>query len=118
MSPSDPAFHTVERMTANPEVAWAAGLFEGEGSITVCGGVARLSLVLTDYQVLERFVEIVGTGKIYGPYVNGYRDGFVRKPRWLWVSEARLAGATFRTLAPWLSPRRIARGEELGLDSM
>jgi hypothetical protein len=102
----------------NAEMAWAAGLFEGEGTITLCGSVVHLRLNLTDFEVLERFWEIVGTGKIYGPYTSGYRDGYTRKPRWVWVCYGPLAQVTFRSLAPWLSPRRLARGEELGLRSM
>ena len=105
-------------MEISPFSAWAAGLFEGEGSITSCGGRIRLQLQLTDHEVLERFVEIVGAGKVYGPYTKGHRDGYRRKPRWLWVCEGPAAGVVFRTLSPWLSPRRLARGAELGIDSM
>jgi hypothetical protein len=103
---------------ANPEVAWDAGLFEGEGTITACGGCLHLRIQLTNLEVLERFHKIVGTGKIYGPYTRGFKDGFNRKPRWAWVCYGPLARVTFGTLSPWLSPRRLARGEELGLRSM
>lgn len=50
------------------DVAWAAGLFEGEGSFCcyrVRNGVyLRVSLQTTDRDVLERFAEIVACGKI------------------------------------------------------
>ena len=65
----------------NPAIAWAAGLFEGEGTITRCDGRLHLRMQLTDLEVLERFAEIVGTGKIYGPYTRPFKDGFNRKPR-------------------------------------
>jgi hypothetical protein len=102
----------------NPEIAWAAGLFEGEGTITICGGSLHLRVQMTDLEVLERFCQIVGTGKIYGPYTTQFKDGFNRKPRWTWVCYGPLARATYLTLSPWLSPRRLARGDELGLRSM
>ena len=84
----------------------------------MCGSSLHLRVQNTDLEVLERFCEIVGTGKIYGPYTKQFKDGFKRKPRWAWVCYGRSARTTFLTLAPWLSPRRLARGEELGLRSM
>lgn len=70
------------------DVAWAAGLFEGEGCISLpkSGGV-RVSLAMTDPDIVERFHRIVGFGKtfnrapsgtgtkkVYGWYVNDRRD--------------------------------------------
>lgn len=56
----------------NIDIAWAAGLFEGEGCITCLkpdGGrnpYARISLELgsTDLDVVERFASIVGVGNV------------------------------------------------------
>lgn len=53
----------------NCEIAWAAGLFEGEGSFDHSAGNAhrpRATMSLTDQDVLERFMRAVGVGTI-GP---------------------------------------------------
>jgi hypothetical protein len=50
------------------EIAWAAGLFEGEGSITRFGRSGkfdlRVSLNMTDEDVVRRFDAIVDRGKV------------------------------------------------------
>jgi hypothetical protein len=102
--------------SVNPEIAWAAGLFEGEGSITHVRGRTQLRIQMADPEVLERFLEIVGVGKIYGPYTKPARDGYKRKPRWIWICDGPFVPVIFRTLAPWLSTRRRGRGREIGLD--
>ena len=71
------------------DLAWAAGLFEGEGCITVINpeghkssrGGPRLALNSTDEDVLQKFIGVVGCGRMNGPYHNGPR----RKPIWHWV---------------------------------
>jgi hypothetical protein len=47
-------------------VAWAAGLFEGEGCVTTGGSMrqAELSLETTDPDVLESFRRVVGVGAV------------------------------------------------------
>ena len=64
-------------MTTETEIAWAAGLFEGEGSIGFRGGsrgyvYAYLNLQLrsTDQDVVYRFHQIISEGNVNGPYVN------------------------------------------------
>jgi hypothetical protein len=104
--------------SCNPEVAWAAGLFEGEGSITHSKGRPQLRIQMADLEVLERFLEIFGVGTIYGPYTRGHQDGCKRKPTWIWVCDGPMVSVLFRTLAPWLSTRRRARAREIGLHFM
>lgn len=67
------------------EIAWAAGLFEGEGSLSVMakkGGrpAIQLSITSTDHDVLERFTVVVNAGKVYGPY----RAKDKCKPQYQW----------------------------------
>lgn len=102
-------------MTREQEIAWAAGLFEGEGSF-----VARkkqstqkqyFSAVLetSDQDVLLRFLEVVGVGKVSGPYTGQKRV----KPTWRWAAyglEGKQAAEIFR---PFLGLRRTARLDEL-----
>jgi len=54
------------------QLAWAAGFFDGEGSM-VAGtkrqrSVAYAQIGQSDRQVLDRFCAAVGVGKVYGPY--------------------------------------------------
>ena len=49
------------------DIAWAAGLFEGEGCITTAGKNQKsraLKLQMTDRDVVERFQQIVGSGPV------------------------------------------------------
>lgn len=57
------------------DLAWAAGFFDGEGTVGISHQsrpnplpVLHLSVSQNDTEVLERFKTIVGTGTIYGPY--------------------------------------------------
>lgn len=100
------------------EIAWAAGLFEGEGCVSVFptgSGRSGVHLILqsTDHDVLERFQEVVGVGTIY--MVNSDRPS--RKPSnkqvWRWcVSRAPDSLAVLLAFRPWLGARRGARADE------
>jgi hypothetical protein len=100
------------------ELAWAAGLFEGEGSIihysTPSGKKSRmLQLETTDADVLQRFHAIVGVGQIRGPRIR--EAG--RKPIWLWQCSKGLDYLPLlNTLMPWLGERRRAKAEQLLAD--
>ncbi len=67
------------------EIAWAAGLFEGEGCITKNGNSPALRLNSTDEETVIRFQRIIGAGAVYGPYQYNSRDGSERKPASIWV---------------------------------
>lgn len=68
-------------------IAWAAGLFEGEGCIGLRkngnNGIPSplLQLNMTDKDVIIAFQELVG-GKIYGPYKP--RSDIGKKLQWQW----------------------------------
>jgi hypothetical protein len=99
--------------TRAEEIAWAAGLFEGEGCITDVNGRFVLKANNTDVWVIQRFDEIVQLGRVYGPYRNTERDGYRRKPFWAWAAYEEAAFDVMQLLAPWLSPRRVTRAREL-----
>lgn len=87
------------------EVAWAAGLFEGEGSVYAEDQngrrYLRFCLTSTDEDVIQRFARIVGVGKVYGPYAG------TNKPRYDWrTMKAADGSAAAVLLAPWLGQRR------------
>jgi hypothetical protein len=90
-------------------IAWAAGFFEGEGSVTRHGTQFALQIKNTDLEPLERFRNAVEAGTIYGPY--WYDDSAIvrRKAFWLWIVHGEAGLSVLRVLAPWLSRRRLDR---------
>jgi hypothetical protein len=99
----------------NALIAWAACLFEAEGTIVDSTGSVQLRVKMTDLDVLERLADVFGVGEIYGPYKPGSRDGHVRKPYWVWICTEPFIRKIFEAMAPWLGARRIARAREMGL---
>jgi hypothetical protein len=84
------------------EIKWAAGLFEGEGTIHVALNTICLSMSQVDIWPLERFLNTVGTGKIYGPYTYGQK-----KPIWEYRCTGWLrCGQVVDLMWNDLSPRR------------
>lgn len=90
------------------ELAWAGGLFEGEGSLSLTTGRSgakgtRAAVHMTDRDILERFAVAVGLGSITGPYARGVD----RKPMYSWVtSRFESVQALIAMLWPWLGARR------------
>lgn len=103
-------------------LAWAGGLYDGEGSASVSPHrthqghfspeVAVTQSGLTRPDVLERFRSVVGCGRIYGPYEQ---DG-ATLPVFRWKAAA-LTDVEYclSVLAPWIGPvkrdqsRRVSR---------
>ena len=82
--------------------AYAAGLFEGEGSVCLCGGYPRVEINITDREPLERIQATLG-GQLYGPYKRpGRKDcHFWMLYGWEGVEHA------YEQLRALLSPRRV-----------
>ncbi len=95
------------------EIAWAAGLFEGEGCITDVNGRFTIAVNNTDDWVIERLFDVLDRGRTYGPYRNSEADGHIRKPFWVWTAAEEEAFDVLQILAPWLSPRRLERAYQL-----
>jgi hypothetical protein len=76
-------------MTNSEELAWAAGFFDGEGSIGTypAGRYGKpridISLSQTDPQVLERFRNVLSVGKVYGPY---NQKNINANPYWMYMT--------------------------------
>ena len=88
----------IENTRKQIEIAWAAGLFEGEGAI--CGTQKYHAIInqngerrkagfrwwavmhSTDHDVLRRFHAVVGAGKVYGPYRDKRSDDYKPQLRW------------------------------------
>jgi hypothetical protein len=99
--------------TFHPEVAWAAGFFEGEGTITQSGGRLVVRLNNTDPEPVYRFANIVGFGEVYGPYQYEQPDRRKRKPFWVWLAEEYEGLEVLELLWPWLSGRRHCQALDL-----
>src|SRR4051812_10898075 len=86
------------------EIAWAAGLFEGEGCLRVNDTYGakrpRAELVSTDEDVVRRFHAIVGVGNVHGPYPSRNPERG-HKPKTVWACAAR---ADFAHVAALLEP--------------
>ena len=93
------------------DLAWAAGLFEGEGCFTLSGrGTARAILNMTDEDVVRRFAQIVRVGGIRGKRVIRPQH----KPQWEWtVQNHEGVQALIAVLWPWLGQRRRSRAVEV-----
>jgi hypothetical protein len=97
----------------HPEVAWAARVFEGEGTITQSRGRLVVQVKMTDEEVIYRFATIVRWAEVYGPYQYEHSDGYKRKPFWIWHADECVALEVLELLWPWLSGRR--KGQALDL---
>jgi hypothetical protein len=85
------------------EVAWAAGFYEGEGSLSFrAGKTMHMSLPQKNRWPLDRFIAIMGVGKVRGPY--GVAKG--RSIYSIDVVKREEIRVLFAKLEPWLSPRR------------
>ena len=101
------------------DIAWAAGLFEGEGSIGLHGAgrkrkdgtrrlVTRLTMNQTDEDILNRFCRIVNAGTVMGPRL---RPGV--KPQWSWECSCAASRRVILKMYPWLGIRRQAKALEV-----
>lgn len=95
-------------MASRETIAWAAGLFEGEGSVVLRiqneRAVIALSLGSTDLDVLERFKSVVGAGQIGR---ESRSSSLGNKPFWRWrcAAQADVARLT-DMLLPFMGERR------------
>lgn len=93
------------------ELAWSAGLFDGEGCIGCFfnkrknAPKAYPELVLTvsqlDRRVLDRFQKATGLGKVYGPYKNSGSKNYHHRFQSYGPKEVELI---IDLLWEWLSP--------------
>lgn len=98
-------------MANDVEIAWAAGLFEGEGSCYVGHAGQRQPIVvlsMTDEDVVRRFARIIGRGN-----VQSYRRP-PRKRYWRWSVQSKDdVLAVLGVLWPLLGARRQEAATEV-----
>jgi endogenous inhibitor of DNA gyrase (YacG/DUF329 family) len=95
------------------EVAWAAGLYEGEGTCGLFGRqrvTTNVQIQMTDLEPLERCRDALGFGYVDGPQRR--RQGW--KPIYVWrVGKAAEIVAFFDAVWPFLSERRKEQARPL-----
>ena len=108
--------------TADEELAWAAGLFDGEGSTMLMPHRSHLGYFIAEVavtqsgdvgvpQVLRRFREAVGgSGKVYGPY----RQKDARKSVYRWKAQTqKQVESVVLLLWHWLGYLKRAQAKEV-----
>ncbi len=90
------------------QIAWAAGIFEGEGCIHFQSvNCVSLTIHMTDEDILRRFAEVVGAGSIH-PVHAPSRSG--SKPIFRWdTANSRDVRRILEYLVPWFGVRRGLR---------
>lgn len=87
--------------------AWLAGLLEGEGSFTHNGGCPRVSLRMTDKDILERFAKELGVE---------YQEEAPPKSHWNMIFRCNIYGdraaVLMERILPWMGERRSAKIRE------
>lgn len=103
-------------MKKQTDIAWAAGLFEGEGCIFVARHraipQARLEMRITDKDVLERFVSIVDRGKIQSRDYDQAPNSVKRVYKW-GVYDIESVRYILGLFAPYLGERRLKKSMEV-----
>ncbi len=97
------------------ELAWAAGFFDGEGSVrwarnTSGRGTFTIQISQLDRETLDRFMAAVGVGKIHGPYTNGKRNNRAAYI-YSWRQSGSLGVTAFNAMRPYLSSIKRAQGD-------
>ena len=92
-------------MRSESDIAWAAGLFEGEGSIVPNRGSIRLTLRMTDRDVVERFFQVVGVGRCFEPKLTALPHW---KKTWEWTTDRHdEVVQVMELLVPWGTHRYL-----------
>ena len=89
------------------DIVWAAGLFEGEGSIFIRKqhpNTRSISIAMTDKDVMQKFVNVVGYGNLNGPYKS------TNKLLWSWEIAKKIQ--VLRILKMFLPHFGIRRAEK------
>jgi hypothetical protein len=93
------------------EIAWLAGIYEGEGSAWAQGQGRAISvaIVMTDFDIIDRIFALVGTGSVR----DGKHANEAHKPFRTWSVTSLNAVEFLETIMPWLGARRAAKAREL-----
>lgn len=95
-------------------LAWCAGFFDGEGNVCLTHGSLRSQIAQRDREVLDRIVQVLGIGRVQGPYLRkaeeAGRDQYVRRPHFrLSLNTFEEVQAAVAMLWPWLGSVKRAQ---------
>jgi hypothetical protein len=102
-------------MATEAEIAWAAGLFEGEGCFSVTTTkwgslIPSMNLGMTDLDTVERYQSIVDSSRVRGPSDRGPGRKLMYNVD---VAERASVRQLILAFLPWLGERRSRRAGEL-----
>ncbi len=98
-------------MSTDIEIAWAAGLFEGEGCIVLrAKRAAELTVGMTDRDVIDRFHRVVGAGYVLTE--SRTKDGHKTLHRWMCGKSADVR-AVLAAFLPYFGARRAEKATEV-----
>lgn len=89
------------------EIAWVAGIIEGEGCVSLKGKSGVKILVnMTDEDTIEKLLSITNVGAMRGPY--RWREQHLQY--WTWdVGKHADVIPLLRAILPWMSQRRTTK---------
>lgn len=92
------------------EIAWVAGIFEGEGTIGFSNASSvQVQVRMSDEDIVRRLKDVTGLGHVTGPYGGIGRN----KPLWCWhVGAKRDVARLLLAVCPLLGARRRERVAE------
>lgn len=95
------------------DIAWVAGVFEGEGTIRVRKGNygAQVSIRMDDRDVIERIHSIMGFGNFYETQERRTSGQMVTQYNYQ-LGSAEHVIAFLEAVRPWLGVRRREKAEE------
>lgn len=93
------------------EIAWVAGIIEGEGTFVAHGSGVRIGVAMTDIDIINRLAAVTGIGNVYHNLSVARPH---HKPASLWcVGRRAHAVHLFAAIYPWLGRRRRERIDAL-----
>ena len=98
-------------MASEIDIAWAAGLIEGEGCFTSHTGHPYLLVDMTDRDVILKLKEIFPIGTVRGPYSHKNRPS--HKPRWRFDAFGAKALPIIEAVYPYMLSRRKEKIDSL-----
>jgi len=114
--------YTKDQVLRLIDLAWAAGLFEGEGWITLNNRAdgdrnRQVGIQMTDEDVMRRWVKIIGPTSrfkdLYGPYHPPSMKEH-HKEQWGWIiSKKSELTRVLQMLLPMFGERRAAKAMEM-----
>lgn len=97
-------------MPSEVDLSWAAGVFDGEGSVSIYVETARstnvqLRMGMSHKETIDRFNQIVTHGTVYTTKTHkGSPDNYLRM--WWWAASNRAAEEILKILLPYSVTKR------------